>query len=85
MYNETQNLFYCLKFAVLIQRQKVIANPDIVKEKGIHEEPNAKSYSNFYCGGGCSSCQKNFSHKDELELHIEYFHTRQNNSQSQSQ
>ena len=43
------------------------------------EEHNADSVLNgkFNCVGPCGSLQKNFSHKDELELHMKYFHKEQ--------
>ena len=31
----------------------------------------------FHCSGSCTSLQKSFSHKDELELHISFFHKSQ--------
>ena len=32
------------------------------------------SHLKYHCSGTCTSQQKSFSHKDELELHISFFH-----------
>ena len=32
---------------------------------------------NFHCPGKCGAMQKSFSHEDELELHMKYFHSEQ--------
>ena len=53
--------------------------------KNILEEPVAKpvniSDNLLRCSGPCHALQKTFSHKDELNLHMDFFHTEQASSQ----
>ena len=38
-------------------------------------DPSPQASTLLYCHGPCSSVEKTFIHQDELELHIEYYHT----------
>ena len=46
-------------------------------------DKNIPQKEQFHCAGKCDSIQKSFTHKDELELHIQYYHEAQILSESQ--
>ena len=53
------------------------------QDTNIFEDEKHVNKSNRYynCNGECSSRDKRFSHQDELDLHVQYFHTFQSGPQ----
>jgi hypothetical protein len=50
-----------------------------------NEDTNENEVQLFECLASCGSIQKTFIHKEELELHTEFFHGHGQDAQSKSQ
>ena len=62
------------------ERKQVYSSmkPSSTENSSAHPfQSSSESAKDFHCPGGCTSVIKRFGHKDELELHMSFYHTTQ--------